>query len=676
FNLRKLKKVEFSALIFLKEMRKNKIRKIKVKQWILLALRTLIILCIVAAFARPALQGVRIGGTASAAKTSAVFILDNTYSMSAVETYGSRFNKAKQTIKNIMDEFQEGDEYSLILTGENNQEPFFTSGAGEFSKAVEESSITYASGTLNPAVAKAADILARSKNFNKEIYILSDFQKTRLAKANEELSNLGEYLSENVKVFMFNYSGRDIYNLGVSNLKPDNQIFEKGSEAGFTASITNYAEQPAYNAVVSLFINGERSAQQSINLNPGETKKVNFQTALKNAGYVEVFAELEDDEILYDNKYYSSIYVPDKIKLLIAAGSPEDYKFLEPALLASGGGRFEITKRGYNQLAALNPNNFDALIYFTNKDINGAQRIKEYVENGGSIFIMPGANSQLQDYNNFMAKLGEPQAAGAAGNKENRSNYGLFDKVDFEHPVFQGIFEQGKKRSIDSPELYYYFKQQPQGKGKSIISLIDNTSLLTEFVLGKGKVLALSSSPALEWNNMPLKGIFAPLMNKSVSYLATREGLSEDIRAGEEAVINLGSAVMPQARVERPDHTEDIINLASSSANRYITYGRTDEAGAYKIKSRSETVNMFAVNIEPLESNTVSLSSGELDEYFQKIGFKGRKFLIEPDANYSNTIQQARFGSELWKLFLMLGLILALIEMALARNVKAEMAEI
>ncbi|HEX3072633.1 MAG TPA: BatA domain-containing protein, partial [Ignavibacteriales bacterium] len=79
FNLRKLKKVEFSALIFLKEMRKNKIRKIKVKQWILLALRTLIILCIVAAFARPALQGVRIGGTASAAKTSAVFILDNTF---------------------------------------------------------------------------------------------------------------------------------------------------------------------------------------------------------------------------------------------------------------------------------------------------------------------------------------------------------------------------------------------------------------------------------------------------------------------------------------------------------------------------------------------------------------------------------------------------------------------
>jgi len=42
FNLRKLKKIEFSTLTFLKELQKNKIRKIKLKQWILLALRVFI----------------------------------------------------------------------------------------------------------------------------------------------------------------------------------------------------------------------------------------------------------------------------------------------------------------------------------------------------------------------------------------------------------------------------------------------------------------------------------------------------------------------------------------------------------------------------------------------------------------------------------------------------------
>src|SRR4030066_1542341 len=84
FNLRKLKKIEFSTLSFLKELQKNKIRKVKLKQWLLLALRVLIILGIVFAFARPALRGTTIGGTASTAKTTAVFILDDTFSMSVV----------------------------------------------------------------------------------------------------------------------------------------------------------------------------------------------------------------------------------------------------------------------------------------------------------------------------------------------------------------------------------------------------------------------------------------------------------------------------------------------------------------------------------------------------------------------------------------------------------------
>lgn len=43
-NLRKLQKVEFSTLSFLKELQKSKIRKIKIKQWLLLLLRTLIII--------------------------------------------------------------------------------------------------------------------------------------------------------------------------------------------------------------------------------------------------------------------------------------------------------------------------------------------------------------------------------------------------------------------------------------------------------------------------------------------------------------------------------------------------------------------------------------------------------------------------------------------------------
>ncbi len=80
-NFRKLQKVEFSTLSFLKELQKSKIKKIKIKQWLLLLLRVLIIVFLVLAFARPTLENVSIAGATSTAKSSSVFIIDNSFSM-------------------------------------------------------------------------------------------------------------------------------------------------------------------------------------------------------------------------------------------------------------------------------------------------------------------------------------------------------------------------------------------------------------------------------------------------------------------------------------------------------------------------------------------------------------------------------------------------------------------
>ena len=158
FNLRKLKKIEFSTLTFLKELQKNKIRKIKLKQWILLALRVLIILFVVMAFARPALQSIQIGGTTSAAKTTAIFILDDTFSMAVVDQKGSYFNQSKEIIKQVLSQLQEGDEVGLILVSNLKTENKLTSNLSEFLKNVDQLDLSFASGDLNSAITKASQI--------------------------------------------------------------------------------------------------------------------------------------------------------------------------------------------------------------------------------------------------------------------------------------------------------------------------------------------------------------------------------------------------------------------------------------------------------------------------------------------------------------------------------------
>jgi hypothetical protein len=116
-NLRKLKTVEFSTLQFLKELQKTKMRRVKIKQWLLLALRTLLVIAVVLAFSRPALRGslagFGIGGTTHA-KTTIVILLDDSPSMSVRNERGVLFAQARDLALHVLDLVKEGDEAYVV----------------------------------------------------------------------------------------------------------------------------------------------------------------------------------------------------------------------------------------------------------------------------------------------------------------------------------------------------------------------------------------------------------------------------------------------------------------------------------------------------------------------------------------------------------------------------------
>ena len=69
-------------------------------------------------------------------------------------------------------------------------------------------------------------MIGDAKNFNKEIYLFTDFQKGRLALDNE-ITDLKAQLGEQVPLYSFNYSGKEVFNFGIDDLKINTQIFEK-----------------------------------------------------------------------------------------------------------------------------------------------------------------------------------------------------------------------------------------------------------------------------------------------------------------------------------------------------------------------------------------------------------------------------------------------------------------
>ena len=676
FNLRKLKKIEFSTLRFLKELQKNKIRKIKLKQWLLLALRVMIILLLVTAFARPTLEGISIGGTTSAAKTTAIFILDDTFSMSVVDQNGSYFNQGKQTIKNLLTQFEEGDEAGIILVSYQPDEINLTTNLSKLENELGELKINYTTNELNNAIIKAAQVISTSKNFNKEIYLFTDFQKGRLS-ADENLVDLGELLKENVKLYSFNFSGNEVYNIALSELKVNTSIFEKNKTVSFSVNVNNFSNQPADNTIVSLYIDGNRSAQQTVNIQPGATQTINMEAPLKATGYVDVFAEIEEDDVLHDNKRFTSIFIPEKINILLLYNNPEDSKYIKLALSSSSTSEnLVITSKGLSQITGLPLINYNVIFLIGSNLPSGINnKLKDFLSNGGGIVVFPGSVPNMAGFSNLLTSLGLPSATQLIKSDETGQPF-EFEKVEFEHPLFRDIFIEEAKTEIESPQISSYYRIQTRGKGKSIISLVDGSSFMSEYSFSEGKVFLFNTSPVTNWSDFPLKSIFAPLINKSVFYLTSKNKSETDYLAGEKINVNISTRNLPQIRIEKPRKQEDLINLEENTGSDFLVYPATNYAGIYKFYSGDKLLDNVSVNTDPVESKINYLANDDFDTYLKKINFKGTHVKIGKDENPLQVILQARFGSELWRYFLFAALLLALVEMTVARNIKKELAEV
>ena len=675
-NLRKLKKIEFSTLHFLKELQKNKIRRVKLKQWLLLALRVLIILMIVTAFARPTLEGISIGGTTSAAKTTAVFILDDTFSMSVVDQKGSFFNQAKETIKRLLNQLEEGDDVGLILvSGDQEYELPLTTNIGSLVERLNELQISNASGTINSALKAVSEIISQSKNFNKEIYLLTDFQKGRIA-INENINNLSQVLKEQVKLYSFDLAEGVVYNIGIDDLQVTTKIFERDKPVSFEVTISNYSEQVVNNLVVSLFLSGKRSAQQSLNLNPDETRVVLIEGITEQTGYIDAYVEIEDDDIRQDNTRFASVYIPEVISILLLYENLTDTKFIKLALQpAVENGNLKITEHNFSKINSLQLSNYDVVILVGRHGNLSLENLIDHVRKGGGLAVFPSSVPDLPGFQKLTGKMMLPSPTAVVVGSDENTDPVDFDNTDFNHPVFQNIFRDDEKKEIESPQINSYYKISPKGKGNSLITLLEGSSFLSEYKISSGRVFLFNVAPVLKWSDFPLKSIFAPLIYKSIYYLSAKRNTDIRYISGEPLNINIANRLLPQIKIERPDKSEDIINL-NGYDSEFISYNKTYVSGNYIIYSGERLLEMISVNADPLESNVKYISNSEFDDYLTKVNFTGTHVQITKDEDPATVILQARFGSELWRYILIAAFMLALIEMTIARSAKKEAAEI
>jgi hypothetical protein len=135
--------------------------------------------------------------------------------------------------------------------------------------------------------------------------------------------------------------------------------------------------------------------------------------------------------------------------------------------------------------------------------------IKQFVENGGSLMVLPSINADLQNYNEFLTGLN----AGRILEYDSTSN--PISWINTEHPLFEDVFES-LPENMGFPEIQRYFPIEVANRSLSenLLLLQNNNIFLKVNPYERGKVFLFASPFDLKFSKFPQHGLFVPTVYK------------------------------------------------------------------------------------------------------------------------------------------------------------------
>lgn len=661
-NLRKQKKVEFSSLKFLKELQNTKIRNIKLRQILLLILRTLLITFIVFAFARPTIQNA-IPGFVSYANNNSGVIIDNSYSMDLSDLTGNRFRQTRNVFTNILNNMESGDK--LFVSGSNyvlSKNLELSSNKNEIDKIFKSIKIESGKSKFNDLIAKSNILFEENKELNSDLIIINDFQKNFIDQIDTNSNSTISQLSF-VKI------GKDFKtkNISIDSVKIISSIFQENRAVEIDVYISNNSESLSSNNLLSLKFNKNRVAQKSFNIEGKKSLVLPISGMVSTNGAVEAVVEIENDDILQDNKFYFGFIIPSKPKVLLV--SEVNRSFAEIALKTRNLEE-NIKTISAKEFATINLSEYNVILNSSDElSANDLSRLEKYISQGGTSILLAADSSKFSTFKPFYTTLGFNNIQA-----NSYSNKVKFDRVEKLHPIFSGLFQGNSdpKSIVESPEIS---KSVTLSGGFSMISA-NGKSFMNEIEYGNGKVIYFAVSQDLRWSNFALTGLFPAILNRSVIYLSGGKGNFYQSDNNDKVVLNIPKnlALDNNFVLVSPSGIESTLKASDLPSGSVLIIEELAEEGTYFVKnSNNNYVAVFAINHDPKESVLEYYSSNELEEIL-KAKFPNSKINIIEDYNEFNLKElRANLGTELWQLFLILALLCGIAELFVQKAYKTEM---
>ena len=610
FNFRRPERVDFSTLRFVREIEATSMRRVRIRQWVLLALRTLAIVFLVLAFARPTLSDAG-GGFEDGGARALALVLDNSRSMTLRDAQGSLLDQAKAVGGAALDVTGPGDERVVLPTApppEYRPVPFTTPGpALDVVAGVEALA---GAEPLTAAVARAASVLEGTASPAREIVVVSDLQAATFT------DSASAALPETVALTLVPLGARAQANTAVTDVRVVSRIVEPGRPVEVEATVVRYGGR-AGAVGAALVLDGQRVAETAVDVTPGEPATVPFTVTPPARGWLGGEIRIEADAAEWDDARFFALRVPPPPRVLLVRGDGQRADLVALAFgVAAERGGVALNEIAEGALGGADLDRYDAVVLVGLASVGGsADRLAAFVAAGGGVLVFPGA--EPLSLNPLLQAVGGGRIEGSVGEVGGES-IGTTTDADLDHPLFAGVFDQSSP-TLERPDVRRAARYVPGGGDEStLIGLQAGPPLLQEIRRGEGSVLLFGVAPDPEWSDLPQRGLFVPLLYRAAAYLAAGSTVAD---TGELSVREGGTVRVEGVEAGEPLRLVGPDGVSLAPAQRTVPGAvvldvgdAVARAGLYRVMQGNRVLRVVAVNEDPRESDPTALSPNEVAE--------------------------------------------------------------
>lgn len=699
-NRRRHREMEWAAMQYLLAAVQKHSRRIRVEQWLLLAVRVSLIVLVVLALADPFLAHTGLKFVASGERAHKVFVIDASYSMTYRAAETSRFERAKQMAAQLVAESQQGDGFSLVLLA---SPPRVVVGAPAFDRQVFleeiESLRPIDSGAdLPAALARVEEILAAARNESarlarEEIYLFSDLARntwlggTRGREALAEFRQRSQRLAASATLVLADLGEDDAENQAVVDLRVAAPFVTPTREITIEADVHNFGRQNRPRQLIELFVDGRGAGESHLELAAGETQAASFSYRFDAPGEHQLEVRLAGDSLAVDNHRWLALRVVNQLRVLCVNGKPAGESFqgatdyLMVALAPNGptDDRSLISPEVVTErsLLELDLAQYDCVMLanvaqFTASE---ARLLNTYVRDGGGLVFFLGDQVQADNYNQQLAagdgvnllpaRLGDRAPA-------NRERPYFFNPLGYQHPMIAPFRGRDRAGLLTTP-VYEYVKvivpkdTAPKDSSAKVALAFDNGDpAIVEKRIGRGRAILVTTAADASWSALPVWLSYVPIVQELVAEAVHGKIDQRNLRVGQTLAGDVRAAPSEGVvSVSTPAGETKPVRLASDGGLNRWSFGEPEQSGVYRVEFGPPLLHeeLFAVNIDPAESDLTKITPEELrDEVWPGVPFEPYGWQASPGSPATPITRR----DSLHRWLLLAALVLVLTEPALA----------